>query len=76
MSAKLVRTEKEKIHGLTSYTRYVEVSSDVYQAFVNADWNGFCMATETPNVIAVNTIHGQSRWQFVLHDESLEVMGL
>lgn len=71
---KVLRTEKEKVNGVTVVTRYVEVDVEVGAAFQESDYYGFCAATEDPNILSVSTIHGGSRWQDVLHDEILELI--
>ena len=55
----------------------VEVDPEVYQAFVNEDFYGFTMATETPNIVEVEVGTGRdgSKWYDVLQDEIGEVMG-
>lgn len=74
MQPKVVHTEKEKLHGVTMVTRFIEVDPEVYNAFVDADYSGFCMATEDANILSCCTIYGGSRWQDVLHDEILELI--
>jgi len=73
-TAKVIRTEHEKYNGTTNITHFVKVDPEVYAAFAETGFCGFSTATEEQNIVSVATIHGGSRWQDVLHDDTLAVM--
>ncbi len=70
---RMKKLSSEYIGNHTRITR-VEVDPEVYLAFVNTDWSGFTIATDTPNVVEVETLTTRdgSRWCDVLQDEILE----